>query len=223
MKKTIPLGIRKILEDLSQKYLELFEVVYEKDSVVVFIDLDKSSNFHFKIEKINHTNNDTSYIIAYTPSNELNFITARVNVKLEDFKSHFEKWRDLIIEFNKESLLFDDPIIQSYYDELNPEFLILDEDASYKPYSIFQQKKIIAFLDKSQEIIENENIKDKDIEATLELIQLTKKNISKSTKFEVTKNIRKIIAIGLKISLEVGQKLLIEFTSELTKKLILGN
>ena len=57
---------------------------------------------------------------------------------------------------------------------------------------------------------------------TLSLIEIAKKSLSKSTKGEVVKSIRKIISKAFKISLQIGEKLLINFTTELAKKLIEG-
>ncbi|WGH76509.1 hypothetical protein P8625_04950 [Tenacibaculum tangerinum] len=225
MKKKIPIGSRKILDQVSSGNNGLFEAEFTEDCVIRFKDSDSESDFFFEIQKINAAqgNNIVSYTIRYKPSNEETLSPHHTSVNLSNFRGHFDKWKKLLIEANKESPLFDDVFTQSYYDELEPKFEILDEDAEIKPYSIEQQQRIVEFLDKAQKILNRQKRKnDPEIKEASELIKETKANISKSTKKKVVKNIRKIIAKGFKAGLEIGQKLLIEFTTELAKKLIMG-
>jgi|GEM_PF-4912883 hypothetical protein len=223
MKKTIPLAIRRVLEELSQDRRDLFIIEFEKGSVITFKDIDSISTFRFQLETINVTNSKTSYVINYNPSNEENLNPIRTGAELNQIKGHFEKWLSLLSEINKESPLFDDPITQSYYDELEPSFDIIDKDANYKTFSINQQKLIVHFLNAAHTIIEEQNNMDIEGEEVINLITETKKSLSKTTKKKVIKCIRLIIAKGFKIGLEIGEKLLIEFTTELTKKLLIGN
>ena len=127
-----------------------------------------------------------------------------------------------MLKTNKRSILFDDPIANSYYEEIEEFFKIIDDDAELKGYSIKQQLKINEYLDSINVIISNENQEDLDVIETLSLIEIAKKSLSKSTKSEVVKSIRKIISKAFKISLQIGEKLLISFTTELAKKLIEG-
>jgi hypothetical protein len=127
-----------------------------------------------------------------------------------------------LLKTNKRSILFDDPIANSYYEEIEEFFKIIDDDAELKGYSIKQQLKINEYLDSINVIISNENQEDLDVIETLSLIEIAKKSLSKSTKSEVVKSIRKIISKAFKISLQIGEKLLISFTTELAKKLIEG-
>lgn len=226
MKKKIPIGLRKILDQVSSGNEGLFEAEFSDDCVIKFKDSDSESDFFFEIAKINPAqgnNNKVSYTIKYKPYNEETLSPHQTAVTLSNFRDYFNKWKNLLIEANKESPLFDDVFTQSYYDELEPKFEILDEDAEIKPYSIEQQQRIVEFLDKAQKILNRQKKKDEpEIKEASELIKETKANISKSTKKKVVKNIRKIIAKGFKAGLEIGQKLLIEFTTELAKKLIMG-
>lgn len=222
MKKTIPIAIRKVLEELSKNRSDLFFIEFEKGSVITFKDVDTSTDFKFQLETINVTNSGTTYTINYNPYNEENLKQHRTSTELKHIKGHFEKWLNLLTEINKESPLFDDPITQSYYEEIEPSFEIVDKDADYKTFSIKQQKMITAFLDKAYEVIEEKGDNSVENEEVKNLIEQTRKDLSKSTKKRVIKNIRSIIAKGFKIGLEVGEKLLIEFTTELAKKLMLG-
>lgn len=223
MEKEIPLGIRNILEEFAEEKANLFNVEFNSNCVVSFKDLDKNSDFIFKLEKIDvHQDKKTTYVIEYKPSNEENLNSARVRVTLSEIRIHFNNWKNLLKASNKKSILFDDPIANSYYEEIEEYFTIIDDDAELKGYSIKQQLKINEFLDSINVIISNEDQEDLDVVETLSLIEIAKKSLSKSTKGEVVKSIRKIISKAFKISLQIGEKLLINFTTELAKKLIEG-
>lgn len=224
MKKKIPIGLRKILDAESSGLNEIFITEFTNDCIIRFKDIDINSDYFFEISKINLSQvlNDTSYTLKYKPTNELTTEPGGMNVKLSGFGEYFKRWKTLLIESNKESPLFDDYFTQTYFEELEPKFEILEEDSNFKPYSIEQQKRIIQFLENVEKILKEQKTEPKEIKETIELITETKNNISKTTKKNVVKNIRKIIAKGFKIGLEVGQKLLIEFSTELAKKLLLG-
>lgn len=223
MKKTIPIAIRRVLEGLAQTKSDLFNVEFEKGSIITFKDTDTNTDFCFRLEKINVTGAKTSYSLYFKPSNVNNLEPVSTGSNLETIKTHFNNWLNLMTEINKKSPLFDDHITQSYYDEIEPEFDIIDKDAEYKTFSIKQQKLICSFLDKAQVVIQEQSKKDKDFEEVSELIIETKQDLSKTTKKKVIKNIRTIIAKGFKMGLQVGERLLIDFSTELGKKILLGN
>ena len=224
MKKKIPIALRKALDKEVEGTNGLFNIDFPNNSIIKFTDSDSNSDFFFEIKKINPAQgtNKVSYLIEYKPYNEESLSARHLNVNISNFSDHFKNWKNLLIESNKDSFLFDDLITQTYYDELEPKFEILDDDIQTKPYSIEQQKRIVIFLDKAQEILKNQEKDNLSVNEAITLIEETKENISISTKKKVITNIRKIIAKGFKIGLEVGEKLLIEFTTELAKKLITG-
>ncbi|NLP59520.1 hypothetical protein [Lutibacter sp. B1] len=223
MKKKIPIGLRKIIDEVYRENENLFKLEFNENSIAKFLDSDSESDFFFEIKKINteNVNRNITYTVEYKPYNEETLAPRTVPVTLANFKAFFLKWKSLLIESNKMSPLFDDNFTQTYYDEIAPQFEILDDDAEYKPFTILQQKRIIEFLDKAEEILKEQK-NNLDAENTIELIENTKSTITKSTKKEVIKNIRKIIAKGFKVGLKIGEKLLIEFTTELAKKLIMS-
>jgi hypothetical protein len=224
MKKKIPLGLRKILDDVNSQNDNLFSVEFGNDFIVKFNDNDNSSDFSFQVTKINSPeDNKHSYSIKYKPYCEQTLDSRTTSITLENFRSHFLLWKRLLVESNLESPLFDDIITQNYYDELEPKFEIIDEDANYNSFSISQQKRILEFLDVANKIIKAQEDNEVEKVDIINLIEETKKSISKTTKNEVVKNIRRIIAKGFKMGLLIGEKLLIEFTTELAKKLITGN
>tara|TARA_R110001583_G_C5479768_1_gene393683 strand:+ start:22 stop:696 length:675 start_codon:yes stop_codon:yes gene_type:complete len=223
MKNKIPIGLRKIIDEVYRENENLFKLEFNQNSIAKFLDSDSESDFFFEIKKINteNVNRNITYTVEYKPYNEETLTPRTVSVTLANFKEFFLKWKSLLIESNKVSPLFDDHFTQTYYDEIEPQFEILDDDAEYKPFTIQQQKRIIEFLDRAEGILKEQ--KDNlDAKNTIELLENTKSTITKSTKKEVIKNIRKIIAKGFKIGIQIGEKLLIEFTTELARKVLLG-
>jgi len=228
MKKTIPLTLRRAIEEVAVNYKNLFTIESNESSLVIFKDKDKDSDFYFNVIKANtETNNQRSYLVEHKPINEDSLSINKVNMSVNSIKVYLTAWLKLIQEINKESPIFDDPIVQSYYDELESEFEIIDEDADVNAYSISQQRKIIAFLSYitlTLQAYEDEKGYNKDeIKEITDLVEDTKETISKSTKREVFNKIRKVVAKTYKIGLEIGEKLLIEFSTELAKKMITGS
>lgn len=161
MKKKIPLKIRTILEKILKGKDQPFRIQYDNySSIVIFKDLDPNSNFYLNIKKVNieNVNNRITYDIQYKPYSEATLDSKNKTVLPEELEIIILEWRDLLLKFNEESPIFDDTIVQSYFEEIEPEFEILDEDANYKPYPIDHQKQIILFLEKAKNIVKKKMI-----------------------------------------------------------------
>lgn len=224
MKKKLPLAIRNLLEQLMKEKGRIFTSKFDNDSLFDLIDLDLESDFIFSLEKelINNSSKSIAYVINYKPSSEEHLNSLRVSVNFENLKKHLYQWYDLMEKMNQNSPIFDDPIITSYYDEIEPQFQIIDEDAEYAPYNIPQQVIITRFLDRALVFIDATDLAEEEKVDIEQSLQELKSTVSKSSKKDVVKKIQKIIAKGFKLGLEVGQKLLVEYTTELTKKLLTG-
>ena len=224
MKKKIPIGLRKILDQEANDKNRLFRIEFGESPLIRFVDLDESSDFYFEIVKVIPAsgNNKVLYRLKFLPYNEETLSPIETNVDLSNFRQNFTKWKNLLIEANKDSPFFDDEFEKTYFEEIEPQFKIIEEDAEIKPFSIEQQKMITAFLNKAEKTIKQSKDQTEDSKSTIEFIEKTKAEITKSTKKQVIKNIKTIIAKGFKIGLKVGEKLLVEFTAELAKKLLIG-
>lgn len=225
MKKQIPLKVRQVIESIIQENRQLFNVSLDKYSKVKILDADPNSFFHFTfiesyLEEKKNNKDEIIYNIAFTPRNEHLIEEVAIETDFDGFAWHFKNWCTLIEKYNEESSIFGDSISQSYYDELEPDFKIVDEDADYKPFSIEQQKAIVAFLNRSKKLLAAQKKDIDDAEGVISLIEEAKRTISRCTKSQVVKKIRKIVAKGFKVGLQVGEKLLIDFSTELAKKLL---
>lgn len=225
MKKNIPLAIRDLIQEIIDSGKDLCKAVFDKDSVLLLVDNDVDSDYFFKIKTVNYdkSNGKTFYNIEFKPCSREHLNPEITTQRITEVKAMFNNWKKLLDESNKPFLLLEDNITQGYYDELEPNFEIIDEDALYKPFKIEQQKAILYFLDKIEGVISKDVKQDSDLSETLLLIDESKTTISRSTKKEVMQRIRRIIAKCFKMGIDIGEKLLIEFTTELTKKLILGS
>lgn len=225
MKKNIPIAIRALIEEISDLGKNLCKAEFDENGVLLLKDSDIDSDYYFRIKAVKYDNSSgkTNYDIEYKPCSEEHLNPYITTQKIDGVKALFKTWKRLLEESNKPFSLFEDEITQSYYDEIEPNFEIVDEDASFKPFKIDQQKAIVIFLDKIKSIISEEAEQDSDLLETMSLIEESKKSISKSTKKIVIQRIRRIIAKCFKMGLDVGERLLIEFTTELSKKIILGS
>lgn len=225
MKNKIPIGLRKEINNAHKDSGGLFITEFQEDFLVRFKDSDINSDFFFLVSTTNTENvhREITYSIHYKPYSEETLEVRKTVTTLKDFSKHFNKWKSLLIEANKVNDLFNDPFVQSYYEDIEPHFEIIDQDAHIKPFSIDNQLRLIKFLDSAKTTIENNTKTKDDLDSrkTIQLIEETKSNLNKLTKAKVIKRIREIIARGFKLTIEVGQKLLVEFTAELAKKILL--
>jgi len=216
MKKSIPLAVRKTLEKNGALNRSLFKAIYDSNSLTHLVDIDEESEFHFIIKKFLGNGN---FGVIYAPVSEVNIGQVSIEVNIDLLNKHLSNWIYLLTQYNKPSTFFDDPILQTYYDDLAPQFDIIEEGAEVKPFNFEQQKRLLQFLERTETIVSNE-IDEQEAQPILILIQETKTTMSNSPKKKVIEKIRKIMARAFKAGLQVGEKLLIDFTAELAKKLL---
>ena len=219
MKKSIPINLRQLLDELIPSKNNLVKLSFDNDSIITINDLEDSPYF-FIIKSLEESTNRVSYTVKYTPTSKFSMKTDNKSVSIESLKVILENWFHLLEEANKFSPVFDDNFTQKYYDELEPEFIILDEDAGHSPFSIKQQKLVSSFLENIVHFVEDADIEQDEKAIIIELIDKTEKDLSKSTKQKVIKSIRKVVAMGFKFSRKMGEKILIEYGASFTEKII---
>jgi len=229
MKKTVPLSIRRMIDSYTKEHPDLFKVVSNKSDIIKLVDADPESDFYFQIydAQENHSSNkkpaDILFSVYYVPYHHDILEPVDLNLNRDNLKIHFEKWIKFLIDFNKPSVAFEDNISQAYYDELEPKFQNVDEDADFAPFSIEQQKTITLFLNECKKVVNAQKKDIGDAKSIVALIEETKRTMSRSTKKEVVNTIRKIIAKSFKMGLDIGERLLVKFTAEFAYKMITGH
>lgn len=164
--------------------------------------------------------NNREYTCEYLPSNLENTSSAYINVSLDEIPEHLKTWIGFLKEYNKESILFDDPIVNKYYNDLEGLFNLTDEDADYAPHSFVEQEALSEYYDRAKILIEAADINQSEREELQAEIIEAEQNISRSTKTANISAIRKLLARALKFKRELGKELLIELCKEGLKWLV---
>lgn len=165
-----------------------------------------------------------TYECSYNPSSLESTHTTFILADLDEIPDHLQYWVELVKEYNKESTLFDDPILQGYYDDLEITFTVTDEDADYRAYPHETQGKLNTLYDQIKQIVESEKNSDNNDEANqiIRQIEAAQNNISKQTKREASKNLQKILALIKKYSYKAGELIAEGLMVDFAIKLITG-
>lgn len=164
------------------------------------------------------------YTCEYLPSSLENTSKGFVNASLDDIPKLLRFWTDLLKEYNKESVIFDDQILQHYYEEIAPKFKLLEPDADYAPFDYDRQELIRTIYDKARLTIEENTTEQnaKESEEIIREIEDAKGLTTKQTKNEVLEKMQKIGARFMKYGFEIGKAFVTEVSVELAKRLLIG-
>lgn len=226
-KKAIPLHLLKIVQDTVDKANNNNLILSETsiDALITLRDNDIDSSFYFKINSsYQERNGKNLYSLEYLPSDGASLIVFKDSISLDNVKSHLENWLHLLSRYNLSYPLFDDPIIQSYLKDLEPDFEIIDEDASQVPYKFDEQLHIINIYNNLIELVLKEKTTENQEEAEfiVNMIEANKKQIPKQTKKQVVENLKRVVAYCFKYSIEVGKSIVADVIVEVGKRLLTG-
>jgi len=226
LKKQIPLSLRKIIEDNFKGKYHLFTITPSSSTNVLLSikESDEASRFYFWINDIVVRNSKTYYTISYMPTNSENMEAYSESVLLDSLERALSGWINRVEAYNEKSIIFDDPIIQKYYNDLEPDFQIVDEDAEYSPYSYEQQDKLLELYDKAKILIEENRNSDNSEYAQIILDEINKAEttIHIEPKKQVVNRVRTITAMCMKYGRNVAKAIIAEFLVEVGKRLFLG-
>lgn len=225
-KKELPLEIIRLIQSLSEIVKDLDDVIIEKheNCLLLIKDRDIESDFHFTIHSCEVKNVKLFSTISYKPSSTKNPKEYSATISASAIKPSLERWLSLIREYNLPYPLFDDPIIQSYLKDLEPDFEIIDADANQAPYNFDKQLHINNVYNKLIELVlkEKTNENQEEAEHIISLIEANKKEISKQTKKQVVENLKRVVAHCFKYSFEVGKSIVADVIVEIGKRLLTG-
>ncbi|MCB9333917.1 MAG: hypothetical protein H6574_22915 [Lewinellaceae bacterium] len=215
MKKRVPLNVISAIESALKDAQDLIGVYYEDGMIISLIEKnDPDSEFYFKIESIEVRDaKGTAYSISYLPAFGDNMQPYRGKVSASALSNHLNEWIAKVIQFNKDSPVFDDHILQTYYDDLGPKFIISDDDADIAPYPIQAQNQLYDLYEELKSLVEKEKHPDNSEEAeqVIKQIEVAQRSISKLPKRQAAKNLQKILARIIRYSYRIG-KMIIEGT-----------
>lgn len=225
-KKKIPLAVKKSIDAISIQKPELIKAVSENDSIVVLKEKgDIDSVFYFKLLKVNLDGDKTNYNIDYKPSSEEHLRSSGgLLCNITQFESHLNKWVSLLEQFNQESPIFDDTITNQYYEELEPKFQIIDDDAKTSPFNFEQQGLLLGLYEKTRELVKSHQNPENTDYANIILEEINKAEayVNQETKQQGIDRLRKITAMCWKYSYQVVKAILAEVLVEVGKRLLTG-
>lgn len=228
-KKKLPIVILKSLEPFVNLTEQKFIIIESKENLLYVTDIDKTSDFHFKIEKYEKKQNDSfKFLMSRKPIDENDNSICRAWIDIKDLKSQFEKWLNLLDQYESLNSFFDDPIVKSNAERFFKKFDIIDENAHFETFDLEQQLLLEEYLincrKKLEKLKENET-KEKKIQE-IETLRTETDEIRAALTVESKKKIMirlsKFWGRAQKTGLQIIKEVLIDFTTELTKKLLLG-
>lgn len=222
LKKQIPLEILKIVESYMLKTNPLYQLVPPDKLLLKFIDSDKSSDFYFEIVSSRFENNKQLITIKYKPKSKSTVSEYNTIMNPEGLDNCFQKWVDILAEYEKVNTIYDDPIIKKYEEEFFEEYKIIDADADMVSFDLEQQVYLIKYLNKLQKTLNSHNQKEPNNETekiSVDIEEL-KKDLTKMTKTEIMKKLSKIWAKIRKDCYPVLEKVVIQIKDELVKQLV---
>ncbi|UKN00189.1 hypothetical protein K6119_10640 [Paracrocinitomix mangrovi] len=217
MQKKIPIAIRKILEEALSKHGDIFTIDIEEDKSVLLQDSDPNSDFYFKL--LSKPVSNKPYSMTFRPFNDENFNATTAHGSLDNIKANIEMWAKLIRKYNQPSPIFDNEKIKFYYDDLEADFEILD-DQDDRMLNRKELRQVVAFLDELETATENEAPELKN-EVSKEIKEI-KAQMSECSKSQLWTKIRTLFAKAYSKRFELGERFLLEFTSSFAVKLITG-
>ena len=219
-KKDLPLVILKALEPFVGLKGNKFEVIEPQEKLMIAIDKDIDSDFHFTIEQYqkNTSNNTFQFLMSRSPKNNNDNGNYQTWVEVSGLETQFDAWLKLLEEYESVNSFFDDPITKSFREEFYAEFEIIEDDAETNPLNTKQILLLDSYLDSVDNKLSNfitEN-NEQDIQDIKEEIFLLRENLTKKSKKWV---VSKLTNIWAKIAKQ-GTTFIKEFLNESKKEII---
>ena len=214
-KKETPLILLKSLEKFVNLKGKQFEVIDSESFLLKVIEKDDEPVFYFNIEKYERQN---GFLVSRKPNSETNQGEFRTWIPTVQLESDFEKWLNLMTQYETTHSFYDDPIVKAFSDEYFADFEIIDDDADFVPFTTKQ----ILILDRYLEYIE-ENIDNYKSEENEKVIESVKQDISSLRKNLTAKSksfiVRSLSNIWGKLT-KLGTRFIADFTSETKREIV---
>ena len=224
-KKEIPLIILQAIEPYFKEKSELFNLTEPEESLLKIVDADIESDFFFEIRDCKHQNNRISVSLKMKPKSNSQTDIFNIDIEYKQINDYFQRWKKILEDYSK--TIYQDPIVKINQERFFEKYDILDEDADYATFDLEQQIYLDEYLSKTQDKIlklkkgksEKEKAELDDLSKDAEKI---KEVITKESKRKIIKRLSKFWGKAQKIGLPIIKEILINFSTELAKKLLLG-
>lgn len=227
-KKKLPITILKSLESFVNLTGEKFKIIDPKENLLHVLDIDSTSDFHFKIEKYEKKQNGSfQFLMSRTPINENDNGVQRNWIEIKNLESQFKSWLNLLDQYETIESFFDDPIIKSNAEKFFQKFDIIDENADVETFDLEQQLFLEEYLDNSKKKLEKlkkgeSNEKILEIEILEKETEEIKSALTIESKKKIMIRLSKFWGRAQKTGLQVIKEIFVSVTAELAKRLMLG-
>ena len=222
MKRKITLSTRRILEKVLSKNLSFINITIDEDGIITLEDVEPESDFYMTITETTNSQSNLIYKTKQCPTNAKSLTESVRNIPESQIEAAIQTWINLIVEYNKDSPVFDKSIEQFYFNELRPFFEILDEDSDRNPLNLSQQVELSKIY---EDIIEDAIIIKDESERNLLVssIESVKEQIPKRTKKEAINDLNKVFSKIRKSSVNLFTSSFQKFADKISGSLNLRN
>lgn len=226
----MPIALKKIVETVHAEHPRLIKIVDPGPGVLKLVETDETSDFFFAILK-SHAPSDPKNPVTYTgsirPHSQYEVETHNVELIAEQVEKSLRRWVAILKEYEKESALFDDPILRRYYEDLGIYFNITDPDAATAPYRLAEQQFLYQFFEHIKILaLGSKNAQAKENEVYVsEIIQAftgCQDNLGRETKLEVVDRFKRGLAKIIKYNLPLAQAIIDQINKPEIQKIITG-
>lgn len=226
-KKDIPLVILESIEPFLKQSGENYETTDPKESLLKIIDCDNDSDFFFEVIDFEIKNGKTYLDIEFKPQNKNNTAKYKTSINSTQLNAQFKNWVSRLSDYDKIISIYDDPIVKQNAENFFQKFDIVDEDAAYVSFDLEQQLFLEDYLDGAKDkLTKLKKGKTKDEVLELDDLELEadeiKSVLTKESKKKIIKRLSIFWGKAQKTGLEIIKEILIKVTSEIVKRLMIG-
>lgn len=204
------------------------KAVPSSNAMLKVVAIDEGADFFFTILQANQKEEGkTTYSVSIKPYSNLHMDQHDTEITPDQIEKALSKWVLLLKQYAKKSPLFDDPILQKYFEDLGIYFNIIDPDAATKPYGLTEQRYLLEFFENIKIVVlGSKNAQAKENETCVsEIIKHFTEagdKIGRETQLQVVDRFKWGMAKLIKHNAPLGQVLLEQINRPEAQKMITG-
>lgn len=231
-KHEIPLNLLLAIE---AKIIEHELLIHHEDTENCYYNLKahktESPNY-FKIlhdgkKRIDNFRNG-NFAFEFKPTNDLNTNSQLSQGNLAELIDNFNIWIKIIDTYDRTKSVHDNPILEKYQRDFESRFSFTQEDNDADPFDFEQQLFLDSYLNQIVEKLEDYKV-DRDENEVKRIVALQRDAkdiqnfVTRESKKKIKKRLTNLWAKAQVIGLDVIKGILVDFTVEIAKRLLLGN
>lgn len=231
MKYEIPSHLLVAIEAKIKEHSDLISHKPDETCFYNLIDRTPGSNYYFKIFRDGKRHigdyQEGNFAFEWRPGDHTVTNQARSQGQLNVVLNQFDNWIKLVKIHSSTPSVHDDIILEKYQRDFKSRYSFSPDENDNEPFNLEQQILLDEYLMKVIEKLEHhkENRDIAEIQQLQEIqteAQALKKSITQVSKRTVRERLTKIWAKAQIVGLDVLKGIIVEFTAEITKRLLLG-